>query len=349
MRDETVLSRSREQGYTLVEILVALAIAGIVISGAYRSLSRITSSTNTEQLVLDMQMNVRNASFMISRDIRNAGYWGCAGGAAQLAANTLNNSNTNIAFSSNPVSWLNDYNDIANAYKANTDVVSLGFSDPDTASIGITPMSGNTAAITLNAIGFIQYDFIVISDCTRYSILQKTNAAGITLEHNAGGATVPGNSTTNIGFTYNLNATAYKMTKHTYYLDFNTGNTDMLLMMRSPDSAQDNPIADHIEDLQFQYGWDQNQDGTIANAEYADNPAATNVNDIQVVRIFILGRTTWPVDGYSDNNYYNYPNSPYFDPSNNTYGSTNGPGVHPGDRYRRYLVATMVTLRNKAM
>lgn len=66
--------KEREAGFTLVELLVVVAILGIVtmaVSNLYISNQR--SSSTTEE-VSDVQQNVRVALDFLSRDIRNAGF-----------------------------------------------------------------------------------------------------------------------------------------------------------------------------------------------------------------------------------------------------------------------------------
>lgn len=63
-----------KRGFTLVELLVVVAISGLVVIGiwgAYRAQKKIMA---TQDVVTDIQQNVRTAVFTLTQDIRMAGY-----------------------------------------------------------------------------------------------------------------------------------------------------------------------------------------------------------------------------------------------------------------------------------
>jgi len=62
------------RGFTLVELLVAMAISSIVlasVAAAYRTQIRTHA---TQQMVVDMQQNIRGAMYIMQREIRMAGH-----------------------------------------------------------------------------------------------------------------------------------------------------------------------------------------------------------------------------------------------------------------------------------
>lgn len=61
------------QGFTLVELLVVLAISGIVLTSIFQVFSKSQASYNVQEDVAAMQQNVRIAKMFIERDIRMAG------------------------------------------------------------------------------------------------------------------------------------------------------------------------------------------------------------------------------------------------------------------------------------
>jgi type IV pilus assembly protein PilW len=62
------------RGFTLVEILVALAISSIVISGIIYSYSGQQKSELSQTQLVEMQQNIRAAMYIMTMEIRMAGY-----------------------------------------------------------------------------------------------------------------------------------------------------------------------------------------------------------------------------------------------------------------------------------
>jgi prepilin-type N-terminal cleavage/methylation domain-containing protein len=71
MRTEPILNKN---GVSLVELLVALVICGMVVAGAYRFFVTQTNAYSVQDQVIEAQQNVRLAMEILLRDLRMAGY-----------------------------------------------------------------------------------------------------------------------------------------------------------------------------------------------------------------------------------------------------------------------------------
>ena len=71
MRTEPILNK---KGVSLIELLVALVICGIVVAGAYRFFITQTRAYAVQDQVIEAQQNVRLAMEILLRDLRMAGY-----------------------------------------------------------------------------------------------------------------------------------------------------------------------------------------------------------------------------------------------------------------------------------
>jgi len=69
-----ILRRLNKQGFTLVELLVAMAISGVVMAGIYTAYSSQQKSYVTQEQIAAMQQNLRAAMYVMQREIRMAGY-----------------------------------------------------------------------------------------------------------------------------------------------------------------------------------------------------------------------------------------------------------------------------------
>ena len=75
-------------GYTLVELLVAMAITLVVMAGVYKVYVSQQDSYLLQEQVAELQQNARTAKYIMTREIRMAGYdpFGTAGAKFQSAA-----------------------------------------------------------------------------------------------------------------------------------------------------------------------------------------------------------------------------------------------------------------------
>lgn len=78
---------TNKKGFTLIEILVALAISSVVMTAIYSSYRNQVSSHTTQQRIVNMQQNIRGGLTIMEREIRMAGYdpTGNAGARITLA------------------------------------------------------------------------------------------------------------------------------------------------------------------------------------------------------------------------------------------------------------------------
>jgi type IV pilus assembly protein PilW len=65
--------KTRNDGFTLVEMLVAMAIGAIVMAAVYSTYSTQQKSYILQEQVSAMQQNIRAAMYYMTRDIRMAG------------------------------------------------------------------------------------------------------------------------------------------------------------------------------------------------------------------------------------------------------------------------------------
>jgi len=85
--------QQHDAGFTLIEVLIAMAVIGIVLGGIYAAYSGQVRTFNTQEQIVDMQQNIRVANYFLERELRMAGLdpSGNAGaGFVVAAADTIN-------------------------------------------------------------------------------------------------------------------------------------------------------------------------------------------------------------------------------------------------------------------
>src|SRR5262249_47348048 len=70
------MTRARTQGFSLLELMIALAIGGIAITSIYAIGTASTRTFQQQQQVANLQTSVRMAMNQLKRDISRAGYLG---------------------------------------------------------------------------------------------------------------------------------------------------------------------------------------------------------------------------------------------------------------------------------
>jgi type IV pilus assembly protein PilW len=69
-----ISTNNNHKGFSLIELMVVMAIASIVMAGIYMFYQSNLRSYITQQTLVDMQQDMRAAMYMMTREIRVAGY-----------------------------------------------------------------------------------------------------------------------------------------------------------------------------------------------------------------------------------------------------------------------------------
>jgi len=75
-----------KKGFSLIEMMTAIAISSIVLAGIYTMYFTQTKSHATQQVVVDMQQGIRMAMFLLEKEIRMAGYDPTDSGVPQITS-----------------------------------------------------------------------------------------------------------------------------------------------------------------------------------------------------------------------------------------------------------------------
>jgi len=336
---------SSQAGFSLVELMVAVTIGFIVIGAVGYLYIGSRGAFRTADNMSRMQETARYAMDTLTRDIRMAGYRGCASGSGTFN-NTLNNSALNAYNFGQPLAgydaqgagWSPALPTGTGGLSTlsilpGTDAIVLR----STAGMGayVTQQPGNTSAdlkvTTPNdlAIG----DIAMVTDCTNATVFQITNfnatGGGQNVVHNTGTGT-PGNATQDLGHNF-LNGEIAKMQSKTYFIRTGaSGRPALWVYDNFLATSASNPVelADGVQDMQIQYGVDTNSDGAIDS--YATAGLVANWDQVVAVRISLLMASP-------DNNIVT---------SQQTYNYNNA-AVGAGDRRMYQVLTTTIGVRNR--
>jgi prepilin-type N-terminal cleavage/methylation domain-containing protein len=386
------LQRHNPPGFTLVEIMVSMVIALIVMGGVYQTLVDESVEHDRSEKILDMQNNARVVLGRLTRDVRNAGFLSCGG---DQLVNTLPNAGTGATMigeltvarvpvlvsdppgklrhmdpNDNPyystilqelnatgvgVDYLGEalgFNNDAPAdhahYQVGTDAITLVYLTDERAVVPPPAAGVPTDPLTLTAVGFSQNDILYLTDCDDFTLFQQTadtDGDRTTVEHLVAGVS------SDLGKKYGeaALARAFRLTTKTYFIRKDRYTLNL--------NSYEFPIASGIEDLQFEFLFDEDGDKNLAEETWVSNFGAHTSKEVRAVRIWLLAMSDTDY-AYTDTNTYDYPNSPYYSAAN-PFASANGAGGSPaalapagpanGEHRHRFLASTVVYLRNAGL
>ncbi len=177
-------------GLSLVELMVSMLIALVVLAGVMQSFVASKKSFLQESEVAYIQENARFAVDLITRDIRQAGNWGCSGSGD--IANALSGNLNSLVKSSavegfeGGVSTLPSY--LINA-DTNTDALIVRYGNTNNAQTVL--LHNNVASppsiITVNPHTYTAGEIMILSDasCDQAGIFSANGIGANTVSHNA--------------------------------------------------------------------------------------------------------------------------------------------------------------------
>jgi type IV pilus assembly protein PilW len=344
-------NRRRQQGFTLVELMVAVTIGLLMLAG----LSSLFSSNNQAQLEIERANrqveNGRYAMQLMSGDLRNAGYYAEFDPAVlPLPAAPPNPCSTNITDIRNgivlPVQGYDNGAaiDCLADVKANTDIVVVRHTH--TCVVGAADCDAAAAGGPFFQASLCNNSFELGSnDLNRHYQVNAANA-GFTLHKRDCDASE------NSGTAADLR----RLMTHIYFVANNSEAGDGIPTLKRAEviskggniSVSIVPLAEGIENMQLEYGIDTDGNGVadtftpnVATAAgcAAEACAVTNWSNVVSLKLHILSRALTPSMGQIDKKSYTLGLDAAGNP--NVIAATN-------DKYKRHVFTSLIGLPNVA-
>ncbi|WP_020207885.1 PilW family protein [Gilvimarinus chinensis] len=305
------MNRNKQTGLSLVELMIAITIGLVLMTGVVQMFISSKSVFTTQQGLSRLQETGRLAVEFISRDLRQSGFLGCMYPTAWNIDSTLNPGHT---FSPGF-----DFNQSMNVYAhdavpgniplapnpvEDTPVLVLYAASGDSANVSRTN-TANTVFVNLTSgagtvcpSGICANDIVVISDCDKAKIFQVTavneSGAEVALRHDAGAA--PGNSRPIWGgdpnnltetFEKESDAEVFKLNRVAYYIGEDADGNPGLYQQTNLDPSFE--LLRGVENLNILIGLDTN--GDRAADDYVAPAPALNWENAVAARIEVLVQT----------------------------------------------------------
>jgi len=194
---------SRDQGFTLVELMIAMVLGVVLIGGVISVLLANKQSAKTNSALSQLQDNSRTAFEMMARDIRQAGSTPCGNTAVTNNLNSLNGANTDWYLWGNSIQGADNATTASPALPgaiAQSGIATHGEGPVSTSLITAGAACANGAPLATAPAGINAGDLVMACDTNQAYIFQTAAFAGGILPVaaiGAGGA--PGNAAATLG------------------------------------------------------------------------------------------------------------------------------------------------------
>lgn len=356
MRDRHIgITSAAYQGFSIIELMVAMALGILILGGVVSLFASSRNSYESNEQLSRVQENGRFALDQIVRDVRDAGYRGCAKNAT--FTNTL----------INPTGLLWNFSQAVYGFESTaagtwTPAIAPEVLSPDTSAAGRSDvlvvrvadrnsspqrlgvkMVTTTDALTLDDANVPDHtgpapykpgggEWLLISDCSASAVFESSGFGSPVLQHAAGGLN-PGNSTDNLEASFDAGAEIFPVRTVIYYVRLHNlakpaGPTSLWRIVGSNGPEE---LIEGVDSLQLLYGRDTNGDGLVD--DYVKANAVTNWDNVISVSVGLLVRS---LDEYGTDT----------DSAAHTVLGQVVPAY--GDRRQRKIFTSTATLRNRA-
>jgi prepilin-type N-terminal cleavage/methylation domain-containing protein len=299
------------RGFTLVEILISLALAGLVVAGAFQLHATFQIQGARQQQIAEMQQALRVADQVIARYVRSAGQGmnggkldvsTCAGPVTYYGAQF---SNSNVY--ADPKTSFDDAP--ADAESGDPDWLRIIAGDPSSRVAG-TGDNGTNLNVA-DTSGWSVGDLFIVPGANGVSCMRMvtriTGAHGGSLQHNDGqGLCVnppPGQDGCMGSVSFPAPVFRATTSSAVFRVDNTTNRTTPRLMVTfdppgTGASPTWQPLADNIEDLQIAFVL---SDGTVCGraGNSVDDPALCDPTRVRAIRYTLVARSSSTVPGFT--------------------------------------------------
>lgn len=332
----------KQKGLSLIELMIGMLL-GLFLLGAIVTylVSSKTSYLNEEELGR-IQENARFAMELLTQDIRNIGYGGCAV-LSSVTPNVIADPGTNGAVVFDSDSVLQGYDAqggtvwspslpsyVASSANSSTDAIFIQYATAcDTYLVGnLNSVNANIQIYSPNDCNLSAGDVAIISDCVATDVFRATNVSNGPSKQTIAHAN-NANSTNKLSRAYQDDAELLGLTSKVFYISDNARGIPSLYQIDAIDGGSDE-LVEGIENLQFSYGVDTDSDG-MANIYQtgAEIEASYSWANVVSVRVSILARSLIEAANQSETYWFN------------------AVSTAAGDRFLRREFMSTVQLRNR--
>jgi type IV pilus assembly protein PilW len=298
-----------QHGFSMVELMVAMMLGVVLLSGVVSIFQSNKRTYITSDAVAEVQEGVRIAYDYISREARMAGSGYSCLASVDAVQNMLKDKDAFDFDFGTPVEGYGEKMafpaEISSSVLSGTDALVVRGTYGVNAKLEseLDNASADLKVTSIDPPPFADGDIVVVTDCRTASIFQITNYNGSgnsgsdNVVHNTGNSTSPGNATKIFSYPFQAGANIIKTRTIAYYIG-NGVSGEPALFQRATDGGSSSSIevVEGIQDMQLEYGLDNNNDGYPDGYYTAtaidDGSAGGNWSNVITIKINLLVRST---------------------------------------------------------
>ena len=355
------MTSRKSQGFTLIEIMVAIAIGALLLSGIIQAFVGFKTTDRVSNSLSRVQEAGRTALDIMAKDLRLAGYKGCADPAIIENVNIIasNPPTTNFVqtslrgFDVTATGWASGNTDLssidgtaAGDARLNSDVVSIMRASTASSTLNEHDNNNSNVKVNGNPLKLDQGDIAIVSDCESMDIFRISNRQkdGATNEFTFTHGNGSGVNTSNKLSKAYTDETARLLTfvGHTYYVADTGRDTSqgqpIYALFRLDSNGNAEEIVEGVENLQITYG----EEFINGNRRFVPaSNASLDMTQVTAIKISILVAGNEPILATDDG--FTYP----MEGANAQPASSGGAVTYENDRRLRKVFNMTIRMRNK--
>ena len=279
----------RQQGFSLIELLIAIPISLLILFAVLKIFTATVQSVSMQNGFSRVQENGRMAIELISRDIRGADYWGCANDINAITNNLSNPSAVDLLLSNGGIDGEEDASSLIIDGKDvldGSDTLTLrGAQSYSNVKLqGAMAMNSGTMTI-LTGSSIESGDMILTTDCQVGDLFANTADTQNTNKLA---------SSVNLSKAYSADAQILSPSSKTYFIAESQSGDGVYSLYRGVNGSASEMVRG-INDLQVRYGEDSNASGAVDS--YSDAASVSNMDNVLVIRVILVSESGNGVSG----------------------------------------------------
>jgi type IV pilus assembly protein PilW len=314
------MKKRGNSGFTLVELLVAIALGLVILAGLYQAFRTQHDSYIVQDQVAAMQQNLRAAMYLITRDLQMAGWY-----------SNFDRNNRTIDLqdlderTGRPLLFSVDNSDGAGGnINVGTDaLVIVKAGNENRPLIGGELATGNSINLSNRNLGG-STGIDLNNSSKKYGLLVKSDlrAADLFVVDTASGTIT---SPWPLNESYLSDDLVFRADVIIYKVNNDAAGRPTLYRRNLGNDNNYQAVAENIDNMQVRY--------QLSDGSWVNELDSTNQAQVRAVEVTLVGRTARRQRGYTDTNTYDFANNP-------------APHLNPNDNFRRKVFSTIVKTRN---